>query len=84
MTVATKDALQDLTAEETTKPFTQSNSLSGEELKMQTGLLEGKEQIYIHIYIWIFSLELKQNPKYLLDLRFLRYRRQPNSTSNCY
>ena len=45
MTAATKDALQDLTAEETTKPFTQSNSLSGEELKMQTGLLEGKQQI---------------------------------------
>ena len=43
MTVATKDALQDLTAEETTKPFTQSNSSLGEELKMQTGLLEGKE-----------------------------------------
>ena len=42
MTVATKDALQDLTAEETTKPFTQSNSSLGEELKMQTGLLEGK------------------------------------------
>ena len=45
MTAATKDALQDLTAEETTKPFTQSNSSLGEELKMQTGLLEGKQQI---------------------------------------
>ena len=42
-TVATKDALQDLTAEETTKSFTQSNSPLGEELTMQTELLEGKD-----------------------------------------
>ena len=43
MTVATKDDFQDLTAEETTTPFIQSNISSGEELKSYNGLLEGKE-----------------------------------------
>ena len=43
MTVATKDDFQDLTAEETTTYFIQSNISSGEELKSYNGLLEGKE-----------------------------------------
>ena len=42
-TVTTKDALQDLTAEETTKSFTQSNSPLREELTMQTEPLEGRD-----------------------------------------
>ena len=43
MTVATKDDFQDLTSEETTTPFIQSNISLGEELKNNNGLLEGKE-----------------------------------------
>ena len=50
ITVATKDDVQDLTAEETTKAFIQSNLSFGEELKSKIELLKGKEY-YIYVYI---------------------------------
>ena len=59
ITVATKDDVQDLTAEETTKAFIQSNLSFGEELKSKIELLKGKRVLYIRI--------LKQNSKYLID-----------------